>query len=112
SLWQAVHKWQQMEGMYNSIPFVHLKREAIERDLSSVHAKESEILVKNAKNAVAKHMMEKIEKYHKMLPLILALASPAIKPRHWSTLFEAVGQHYDEDTAFTLSQLREYNILT
>jgi hypothetical protein len=55
--------------------------------------------------------MEKIEQYQKLLPNILALANPAIKPRHWSKLFEAVGQPYDEESVFTLAQLRKYGLL-
>lgn len=67
-----------MEGMYNSTPFITLKREDIEKEISDIHSQASEILNKNTKNNVAKHMMEKIERYHKILPLILALANPGM----------------------------------
>lgn len=45
------------------------------------------------------------------MPHILVLANPAIKARHWGRLFEAVNQHYEADTVFTLAQLKEYKIL-
>ncbi len=110
-LWKAVNKWQQMEEIYNSMPFVSLKKEDIANDLSSIYDKSVEILRESVENMVAKTMMNKIEHYQKILPHILALANPAIKPRHWKKLFEAVNQPYDEETTFSLAQLKEYNIL-
>ncbi len=56
-------------------------------------------------------MLEKIEQYQKLLPHILLLANKAIQHRHWRKLFEAVGQPYEEDSLFTLTQLRQYGIL-
>jgi dynein heavy chain len=105
-----------MEETYNTTPFVSLKKDDINQEVNAVFNKAAEILAlkiagTNTENLVARNMMDKIENYQKILPHILALANPAIKPRHWTKLFEAVGQPYDEDTIFSLVQLREYGIL-
>jgi hypothetical protein len=100
-----------MEDAYNNTPFINLTKEDIANDLNSVYSKANEILTRSPQNLVAKTMIEKIEQYRKMLPFILKLANPSIKPRHWAKLFDAVKQPYDEESTFTLAELRQYNIL-
>ncbi|PRP89393.1 inner arm dynein, group 5 [Planoprotostelium fungivorum] len=110
-LWSTVHKWQQMENIYATIPFTSLKKEDIANDLNSVYNKATGILNINSESQVARSMLDKIEQYQKILGHILALANPAIKTEHWAQLFSAVGQPYDKETTFTLTQLRDYNII-
>ncbi len=109
-MWTTVNKWQQMEEIYNTTPFVTLKKEDISNDLHSVFQKASDLVAWSSSNLVAKHMLEKIEHYQKMLPHILALANSAIKHRHWTRLFVTVGQPYDEEPSFTLTQLKAYGV--
>ena len=97
-----------MEEVYNTTPFVTLKKEDISNDLQSVYQKAKDLVAWSPSNLVAKHMLEKIEHYQKMLPHILLLANTAIRHRHWAKLFAAVGQHYEDDTVFTLVQLKSY----
>ena len=112
TLWETVNKWQEIEELYNTTPFVTMKKEDIANDLESVWRKATDLVNWNPENLVAKSMLEKIEQYEKMLSHILSLANPAIHHRHWFKLFQAVGQHYDEDTIFTLSQMKLYGILS
>src|SRR5688572_14200393 len=98
--------------MFNTTPFVSLKKEDIANGIESIYSTAHELIAWNADNLVTRNMLDKLDYYKKILPNILALANPAIQHRHWSKLFYAVGQPYDEDTVFTLTQLRGYNIFS
>jgi hypothetical protein len=99
-----------MEEVYNTTPFVTLKKEDISNDLQNVYQKARDLVAWSPSNLVAKHMLEKIEHYQNMLPHILSLANTAIRHRHWAKLFVAVGQPYDDETVFTLAQLKSYGV--
>lgn len=70
------------------------------------------MLADDPSNIVTTSLLKQVEQYVAVLPLILELANPAIKPRHWTRLFEAVNQPYDEETVFSLHQLFEYKIFS
>ena len=46
-----------------------------------------------------------------MMPVVLEMGNPAIRPRHWERIFAGIGEAYDPDAAFTLNQLVKAGVI-
>ena len=51
-----------------------------------------------------------IRRYHGWLPLLLDLANPHMRARHWAVVFSHVGQAYERGAMFTLNQLIDWRV--
>eukprot|EP01105_Mastigella_eilhardi_P020684 TRINITY_DN4949_c0_g1_i1.p1 TRINITY_DN4949_c0_g1~~TRINITY_DN4949_c0_g1_i1.p1 ORF type:complete len:4263 (+),score=1213.53 TRINITY_DN4949_c0_g1_i1:1567-12789(+) len=109
-LWSTADMCHALFETYNSTPFTSLKKEDIDTNLNAVVQQATNLLEEDHANPVANSLIKQVAQYIDILPMVLELANPAIKPRHWARLFEAVNQPYDEETVFTLHQLVEYKL--
>eukprot|EP00002_Diphylleia_rotans_P033820 TRINITY_DN7227_c0_g1_i1.p1 TRINITY_DN7227_c0_g1~~TRINITY_DN7227_c0_g1_i1.p1 ORF type:complete len:4130 (+),score=744.89 TRINITY_DN7227_c0_g1_i1:147-12536(+) len=112
NLWSCVDEWQRATQMWDSTPFMQLKRNEIEMIVNQVSQRISSILADKPGNPVAQGIYTEVERYKSILPYILDLANPAMRPRHWKRLFAAVNEPYNQDeTVFTLTTLLQNGIL-
>ena len=53
------------------------------------------------------HLKDIVDSFKKTMPLIMDLRNSAIRPRHWQTLMDMVGEQFDPDGEdFTLDKVR------
>lgn len=54
------------------------------------------------------HYKETVDSFKKTMPLVMDLRNPAMRPRHWSALMDAVGEQFDpEGEDFTLEKVNQ-----
>jgi len=115
-LWSIFSDFRTKREVWLTGPFMDLNSEEIERDVTEWW-KTSYRMMKQlqdespAVSEVAAQLREATDEFKKKVPLIQALASPALKSRHWSALSDKIGKDIAPDEDLTLQQLLEGGIM-
>jgi hypothetical protein len=95
-LWSIFSDFRTKREVWMTGPFMDLNSEEIERDVTDWW-KTSYRMMKSladespAVSEVASQLREATDEFKKKVPLIQALASPALKSRHWDALSNKIG---------------------
>ncbi|CAM9362495.1 unnamed protein product [Pylaiella littoralis] len=114
-LWNMISDFQASRKEWLHGSFLDLNGADIERDVTDWW-KSSYRLSKSLEDefpAAAKcaaQLREDTTAFREHLPVIQALASPALKSRHWETLSEKTGSTIEPDEELTLQQLVDTNV--
>jgi dynein heavy chain len=114
-LWNMISDFAASRKEWLHGPFLELKSDDIERDVTDwwkTSYKMSKQLTEEHPGpaACASKLREETDEFRQNLPVIQALASPALKPRHWEQLSEKIGSTVEPDEELTLQQLLDANI--
>ena len=111
AMWTVAHEWQ---GSYNGWKdglFRDLQVEEMETQAIG-YAKRIVKLGRDIKHwGVWAHYKDTVDSFKKTMPLVMDLRNPAMRPRHWSALMDAVGEQFDpEGEDFTLEKVTELRL--
>lgn len=96
NLWITASDWLRAYDMWMDNPLVNVDGEAIERNVNEMY----KIMVKSiriftdivAVQNVAIEIRRQIDEFRPLIPLIQAVRSAGMRPRHWEQIKEATGK--------------------
>ncbi|CAM9201389.1 unnamed protein product, partial [Phaeothamnion confervicola] len=97
-------------GSFLQLKFVDIERDVGEWWKASYKASKALEEGNPAAAACAARLREETTAFREHLPIIQALASPALKTRHWELLSERIGAVIEPDEELTLLQLVEMEV--
>jgi dynein heavy chain len=113
-LWTSVHQWRENMQQWRTQPFHTLNSQAVEDLVNNVHrtlikALKARVIRENADlSALAEETKKAVEHFRPFVPLIQALRSPGMRPRHWAMLTSQLHIPLSpDDTKMTLTTVRD-----
>jgi len=107
-VWSALRSWEEQTQSWLVGEWSTLQPEEMLRE-HQVRLKEAvRMFKKNEEDGVAKRLKEWLEVWKAYMPTLVDLGNPALRPRHWKQIFDALGQPLH--TTFTLDELMEWKI--
>jgi dynein heavy chain len=110
-LWNTVVRWNTACSEWMDGSLSKLDAEAMARDLQTF-SRDAFSAHKHINTEITGCLRESTAELSTKMPLILDLGNPAMRPRHFEQLFEALGQPYSPDDDFSLSNLISWGVLS
>eukprot|EP01018_Ginkgo_biloba_P022956 Gb_30436 [translate_table: standard] len=109
-VWKALHDWITLTEAWQTGQFTKLNGPEIITKTEE-YAKEAYRMGKaNKEDTVVFRLKDSIDDFKKVLPLIEELANEALKGRHWAQIFGLLGQSFNSETQFSITELIEFGI--
>lgn len=109
-LWDVVKTWNEKYHIWNESQFTDLQVEEIDKEVQ-VFFKDSYALHKKINNKVTELLKDKVADFKTIMPNVLDLGNPNMRPRHFDKLFKLVNLAYFPDMPFSLSMLLRGGIM-
>lgn len=114
-LWTMSADFETSQRMWLTGPFSDLNAGDIEKEVMEWWKGSYRLMKVLNENegpaAVAGVLRERTDEFKKNIPLLVSLASPALRERHWESLSEKIGEHISPDEDLTLQQLLDMGIM-
>ncbi|KAJ3093097.1 Dynein heavy chain 6, axonemal [Quaeritorhiza haematococci] len=110
TLWISLREWENITERWKTLQFESLNPEEVNAQITS-YMKTVYVLDKGLPpNDVVPKLKAMVEEYKVIYPTILDLRNPALKPRHWEKIQDAIGTFLVRDETFTLGKLMELRV--
>ena len=110
-LWQMVKSWNDKYQFWQESEFTALQVEDIDKEVQ-VFFKDSYAVNKKLGNKVSEIIKDRIAEFKQVMPNVLDLGNPNMRPRHWDKVFKLIKQNYYPEMPFSLSVLMGGGIMT
>jgi dynein heavy chain len=107
-LWTIARDWQELYGEWKESKFEDIQTDAMEQAAQNQNKKLTRIAreVKDKEWEFVQLYRKRIETFRKVLPLVVDLKNPALRPRHWKQLSADIERNLDPATdALTLGSM-------
>ncbi|KAI9363382.1 dynein heavy chain and region D6 of dynein motor-domain-containing protein [Zopfochytrium polystomum] len=110
TLWVSMNEWNSITSVWKNQPFDSLNPEDVNSQITT-YLKTVYTLDKGLPpNDVVPKLKAMVDEYRAMYSTIVDLRNPALKPRHWEKIQDAIGKAIVKDETFTLATLLESRI--
>ncbi|KAK2149328.1 hypothetical protein LSH36_455g06024 [Paralvinella palmiformis] len=109
-LWESQVEWEKLSTEWTSGPFDQLNVDSLQKNVNrftqTVYMLEKGL----PHNEVVPRLKEKVLDFKQVMPGIISLRNPSLKPRHWDQIENIIGKSINKNKDFTLGDLLEMNI--
>ena len=109
-LWKSLSEWDVITNAWKVAPFDSLNTEEINTQLQSYIKVVYQLDKGLPPNEVVPKLRGMVEEYKRMFPTIVDLRNPALKPRHWDKIQDAIGKILTRDDTFTLGHIIDLHV--
>nr|XP_019611948.1 PREDICTED: dynein heavy chain 6, axonemal [Rhinolophus sinicus] len=110
-LWDSLSEWDQLQQEWLQSKFDCLDPEALNSQVSKYAKFVTQLEKGLPPNSVVPQLKTKVEKMKEMLPVIIDLRNPSLKPRHWTSIEQTVDATLvDLEIPLTLEKLSELHV--
>ncbi|KAJ3192063.1 Dynein heavy chain 6, axonemal [Irineochytrium annulatum] len=110
TLWISLKEWVSMTEEWKALPFEALNTEEVNAQmanfLKTVYALDKGL----PPNEVVPRLKSMVDEFRQIYSTIVDLRNPALKPRHWEKIQDALGKSLIRDETFTLGKLMELRV--
>jgi dynein heavy chain len=110
ALWETVNNWSTKYKQWNDMQFTDMQVEDVDKEVQ-VFFKESFAFHKKLGNKVSETLKDKISDFKAIMPNIMDLGNPNMRPRHWEKLFKLINENYYNDMPFNMAFLIKAGIM-
>jgi dynein heavy chain len=110
ALWETVNNWSNRYKTWNDVQFTDLQVEEVDKEVQ-VFFKESFSFHKKLGNKVSEALKDKISDFKAIMPNVMDLGNPNMRPRHWEKLFKLINENYYNDMPFNMAFLIKAGIM-
>lgn len=103
-LWDLVRNWCKKHKSWLESDFSGISVEDVDKEVQ-VFFKDSYTIHKKLNNRVSDMLKNRISDFKTMMPNILDLGNPNMLPRHWDTIYRAMGSIYNPEDEIRLTDL-------
>lgn len=103
-MWEMVKSWNEKHQYWQESQFTHLAVEDIDKEVQ-VFFKDSYAVNKKLNNKVSEMLKDRVAEFKAIMPNVLDLGNPNMRPRHFDKIFKLISQTYYPDMPFSLSVL-------
>ncbi|KAJ9531588.1 hypothetical protein QJQ45_014947, partial [Haematococcus lacustris] len=111
ALWQGSAEFQALTSSWRHLPFEQLDAAAMDEAISRFHKSVAKMERGLQPNKLVPAFRSQVDTFRDVQPVVQALRNRALKERHWSKVFEAIGQVLNRDVGFTLQTLLGVNVI-
>ena len=109
-LWETIQKWTDKCKFWLETQFTDLNVEEVDKEVQ-LFFKDSFTLHKKLNTKASEMLKDKISEFKAMMPNILDLGNPNMRPRHWEKIFRLISETYYNEMPFSLSFLLKGGIM-
>ncbi|XP_076651590.1 dynein heavy chain 2, axonemal kl-2 [Halictus rubicundus] len=112
-VWQLTSEWQEAWERYRTENFWRIEMDEMDNTANVLFRKLNRLSreLRDKNWEIIEHTRSLVDKFRRTLPLITDLKNPAMRPRHWGKVKEAVGRDFDETSeSFTLDLIAEMQL--
>ncbi|XP_045684006.1 dynein axonemal heavy chain 6 [Phyllostomus hastatus] len=110
-LWDSLQEWDQLQEEWLKSKFDCLDPDVLNTQVSKYAKFVTQLEKGLPPNNVVPQLKYKVEKMREMLPVIVDLRNPTLKPRHWTAIEHTVDATLvDLETPLTLERLSELHV--
>ncbi|KAI9002652.1 dynein heavy chain and region D6 of dynein motor-domain-containing protein [Gaertneriomyces semiglobifer] len=110
TLWLSIKQWESIATAWKEAPFDSLDTENLNNQIQAYTKIVYNLDKGLPPNDVVPRLKAMVEEYRSMYPTIVDLRNPALKPRHWEKIQDALGKPLARDESLTLNRLIEMRI--
>ncbi|XP_030743682.1 dynein axonemal heavy chain 14 [Echinops telfairi] len=110
-LWDSQEEWGKLFREWRKSPLQQIDIESVQRNVSKWMQIISVLEKGLPKNDMVTHFKQMVTDFKQELPIIIALGSPCLKPRHWEALHEIIGKSISLDKNCSVENLLSLKML-
>ena len=110
TLWVSLREWDSIASAWKTVSFDALDTDEINNKITSFLKIVYNLDKGLPPNDVVPKLKQMVDEYRVMYPTIVDLRNPALKPRHWEKIQDAIGKQLTRDESFTLGKLIENRV--
>ncbi|XP_039091728.1 dynein heavy chain 14, axonemal [Hyaena hyaena] len=105
TLWDTQKEWRTRFAEWRNRPLHGVDIESVQRHVSKWMHVISTLEKGLPKNDLVTHLKQSVTEFKQVLPTIIALGNPCLKPRHWEAVQEIIGKLVSPDKNCTVENL-------
>jgi dynein heavy chain, axonemal len=109
-LWETTKSWTDKQKVWLDSQFTELQVEEVDKEVQQFF-KDSFALQKKLNNKASELLKDKVTEFKTMMPNILDLGNPNMRPRHFEKIFRLIDENYYPDMPFSLSFLLKAGVM-
>jgi dynein heavy chain len=109
-LWETIKSWSDKHKHWLESQFTELQVEEIDKEVQQFF-KDSFALHKKLSSKASEMLKDKISEFKAIMPNILDLGNPNMRPRHFEKIFRLINENYYNEMPFSLSFLLKGGIM-
>ncbi|KAJ3052746.1 Dynein heavy chain 6, axonemal [Rhizophlyctis rosea] len=110
TLWLSLKEWEGVTKAWKEVTFDLLSTEEVNNQITAYLKTVYNLDKGLPPNDVVPRLKAMVDEYRSIYPTIVDLRNPALKPRHWEKIQDAIGKALLRDETFTLERLMELRV--
>eukprot|EP01031_Cornospumella_fuschlensis_P043261 gene43261-52876_t len=109
-LWETIRNWAEKLRFWQDSQFTELQVEEIDKEVQNFF-KDSFSLQKKLNSKASEMLKDKVTEFKTIMPNVLDLGNPNMRPRHFEKIFRLIDENYYNDMPFSLAFLLKGGIM-